>query len=50
LQEKGRGHLYLDGWAGSGKSVALYSLVAWARAQGWLALYVPSAFSMVQSE
>ncbi len=49
-QGKERSHLYLDGWAGSGKSVALYSLVAWARANGWLALYVPSAFSLVQSE
>lgn len=50
LQSKERPHLYLDGWAGSGKSVALYSLVAWARANGWLALYLPSAFSLVQSE
>uniref|UniRef100_A0A1D2A603 Small ribosomal subunit protein mS29 n=3 Tax=Auxenochlorella protothecoides TaxID=3075 RepID=A0A1D2A603_AUXPR len=38
----------LQGWTGSGKSVALYSLVAWARANDWVALYVPSAFSMVQ--
>lgn len=50
VQERTRRQLYLDGWAGSGKSVALYSLVAWARAQGWLALYLPSAFSLVQSE
>ena len=45
-----RRQLYLDGREGSGKSVALYSLVAWARANGWLALYLPSAFSLVQSE
>lgn len=38
----------LQGWTGSGKSAAMYSLVAWARANGWIALYVPSAFSMVQ--
>ncbi|KAL4439233.1 hypothetical protein ABPG77_004135 [Micractinium sp. CCAP 211/92] len=49
VQGKERSHLYLDGWAGSGKSVALYSLVAWARANGWLALYMPSAFSLVQT-
>lgn len=49
VQERTRRQLYLDGWAGSGKSVALYSLVAWARAQGWLALYLPSAFSLVQT-
>ena len=42
--------MFLDGWAGSGKSVALYSLVAWARQQGHVALYIPSAFSLVQSE
>ncbi|PSC69955.1 28S ribosomal mitochondrial [Micractinium conductrix] len=49
VQSKERPQLYLDGWAGSGKSVALYSAVAWARANGWLALYVPSAFSLVQN-
>ncbi|KAI3428497.1 hypothetical protein D9Q98_007321 [Chlorella vulgaris] len=49
VQDNPRRHLYLDGWTGSGKSVALYSLVAWARAQGWLALYIPSAFSLVQT-
>lgn len=38
----------LQGWTGSGKSAALYALVSWARASGWIALYVPSAFSMVQ--
>eukprot|EP00850_Spirogloea_muscicola_P015547 SM000120S25696 [mRNA] locus=s120:144614:146902:- [translate_table: standard] len=35
--------LLLDSPAGSGKSVALAVAVAWARAAGWLALYVPSA-------
>lgn len=49
-QERKKPQVYLDGWAGSGKSVALYSLVAWARQHGWLALYIPSAFSLVQSE
>jgi hypothetical protein len=50
LQASRSGQLYLDGWAGSGKSVALFSLVAWARANGYVALYLPSAFSLVQSE
>lgn len=40
--------LYLDGWAGSGKSTALFSLVAWARAAGWVVLYLPNADLLVQ--
>ena len=40
--------LLLDGWAGTGKSVALLSLVAWARAAGWVVMYVPSAFQLMQ--
>lgn len=48
-QKREKPRLYLDGYVGSGKSVALYSLVAWARAKGWLALYLPSAFSLIQS-
>eukprot|EP00887_Chlorella_sp_A99_P004908 scaffold4.g4908.t1 len=40
------GRLYLDGWAGAGKSVALFMAVAWARANGWVALYVPSAAAL----
>lgn len=47
-QARKKPRMYLEGYTGSGKSVALYSLVAWARAHGWLALYVPSAFSLVQ--
>ena len=43
-----RPHIYLDGWAGSGKSVALYALVNWARANGWLALYLPTANLLVE--
>ena len=29
-------HLYLEGPRGCGKSIALASLVDWARSQGWL--------------
>lgn len=49
VQDRKKPLLFLDGWAGSGKSVALYSLVAWARQQGHVALYIPSAFSLVQN-
>ena len=42
--------LLLDGWAGTGKSVALLALVAWARAAGWVVMYIPSAFQLVQGE
>lgn len=48
LTEQRKGHMLLDGWAGSGKSCALFAAVAWARANGWLTLYVPSAFSLTQ--
>ena len=34
----------------SGFVAPLCSLVAWARQQGHVALYIPSAFSLVQSE
>jgi small subunit ribosomal protein S29 len=40
--------VYLGGWTGSGKSCALYALVAWARAQGWVVMYVPTATLLVQ--
>lgn len=51
LAQSGRKpQISLEGWTGSGKSVALFSLVAWARANGWITLYVPSAFSMVKGE
>ena len=43
-----RKDLVLDGWTGSGKSVALYALVAAARASGWVVMYVPSASLLVQ--
>lgn len=38
----------LDGWTGSGKSVALYALTVAARASGWVVLYVPSASLLVR--
>lgn len=34
VAERQRGHVLLEGWTGSGKSVALYSLVNWARSNG----------------
>jgi len=34
---------YLNGGTGSGKSLTMYSLAAWARSQGWIVLYIPSA-------
>jgi small subunit ribosomal protein S29 len=40
--------LLLEGWTGAGKSAALLTLVAWARASGWVALYLPSARLAVQ--
>jgi hypothetical protein len=40
--------IFLDGWTGAGKSAALYALVHWARAAGWVVMYVPSATLMVQ--
>ncbi|CAM6020562.1 unnamed protein product [Sphagnum balticum] len=38
----------LDGPVGSGKSVALATLVHWARVQGWLVFYIPSAKDWTQ--
>jgi hypothetical protein len=35
--------MFVDGWAGSGKSIALYALAALARSAGWVVMYVPSA-------
>jgi small subunit ribosomal protein S29 len=47
-QSAGSGlRLWIDGPVGSGKSIALASLVGWARASGWLALYVPSADALM---
>jgi hypothetical protein len=38
----------LDGWTGSGKSVSLYALVAAARENGWVVMYIPSASLLVR--
>ena len=35
-ESRSQTHVYLDGPAGCGKSIALVSLVDWARSQGWL--------------
>ncbi len=42
LKAESRSHkqLYLDGPAGCGKSIAMASLVDWARSQGWLVSHV----------
>lgn len=45
---KGRKKIILEGYSGSGKSVALYLLVAWARSKGWLVMYIPSAKHMLE--
>ncbi|KDD76148.1 hypothetical protein H632_c337p3, partial [Helicosporidium sp. ATCC 50920] len=41
-------HVHLSGWTGSGKSVAMFAAVQWARRAGWVALYVPSAQALVE--
>ena len=38
----------MDGQVGSGKSVALFSLALWARQNGWLVVYVPSAYAFIE--
>eukprot|EP00878_Enallax_costatus_P017811 GHUV01018716.1.p1 GENE.GHUV01018716.1~~GHUV01018716.1.p1 ORF type:complete len:371 (+),score=129.58 GHUV01018716.1:159-1271(+) len=40
--------VHLKGPAGSGKSIAVVQLVEWARSNGWLALYVPSAVDLTR--
>jgi len=40
--------LFVSGWTGAGKSVALYSLAVAARAAHWVVMYIPSATLMVQ--
>ena len=35
-ESRSQTHVYLDGPTGCGKSIALVSLVDWARSQGWL--------------
>jgi len=47
LQSKGGRPLFIDGLNGSGKSVALAHAVIYARATGWLVLYVPEAYQFV---
>ncbi|GAX75551.1 hypothetical protein CEUSTIGMA_g2994.t1 [Chlamydomonas eustigma] len=48
-QEEGRGsQVLLKGPPGTGKSVALASLVEWARASGWIAMYIPSATELTR--
>ncbi len=37
-ESRSQTHVYLDGPAGCGKSIALVSLVDWARSQGWLVI------------
>ena len=43
-----RKDIYVDGWKGSGKSMALYALVSLAREMGWVVMYVPSASLLVE--
>jgi hypothetical protein len=43
IAEGQHSHIFVDGWAGSGKSIALYALAALARSAGWVVMYVPSA-------
>ncbi|MEW5303254.1 MAG: hypothetical protein WDW36_005962 [Sanguina aurantia] len=43
LQHEGLPRVLLEGPVGSGKSIALLSLVEWARASGWMVMYVPTA-------
>lgn len=40
--------VYVNGWTGAGKSIALYSLAAVARQAGWIVMYVPSATLLTQ--
>ena len=43
LGVKVRKQVVLDGPVSCGKSIALAMLVQWAREEGWLVFYVPSA-------
>lgn len=47
-ESRSQTHVYLDGPTGCGKSIALVSLVDWARSQGWLVLYIPSAQTLIE--
>ena len=42
--------ILLEGAAGSGKSVALFQAVEWARAHGWLVLFMPNVRQMLRLE
>ena len=40
--------IHVDGWTGAGKSIALYTLAAAARAAGYVVMYIPTATLMTQ--
>lgn len=43
-----RSKILVDGWTGAGKSIALYTLAAAARAAGLVVMYIPSATLLTQ--
>eukprot|EP00249_Psilotum_nudum_P018753 c26947_g1_i1 orf=333-3047(-) len=45
-----RKQIVLDGLPGCGKSVALAMVVLWARAEGWLVVYIPSGREWTQGD
>ena len=47
VQSRRKPQIYLDGPVSSGKSLALAALVDWARAEGWLVMYLPAATSLL---
>merc|ERR1712137_784090 len=49
LQSRGTSPIFIDGYNGTGKSIALCHTVLYARAEGWLVLYVPDAYKLVSS-
>lgn len=49
LASKGTKPIFLDGLNGTGKSVGLSHIVLYARAEGWLVLYVPNAYKLVSN-
>jgi hypothetical protein len=40
--------IFVDGWTGAGKSIALYTLAATARASGKVVMYIPAASLLTQ--
>lgn len=46
--ETGINKIYVEGWTGAGKSMALYTLAATARAAGKVVMYVPAASLLTQ--